>query len=172
MTRSIFLFLLLNIIATSCAKKENKIVGSTIEEPKIDTVAATTNVQGVRVFKGWMIHIMEFDSATVVDSVWVDNYEIEIYQPTTQNYVKIRSVNNQEHPIDLLYVLHPSETPAHDCSECAVFRWRAPHSMNELYINYHMGINKVTRLYYYFEIVNMAAPTYYLDVRTFSLVEQ
>ncbi len=172
MTRSVFLFLLLYTVTISCTKKENKIVGPTIEEPKIDTEAATANVQGVRLFKGWMIHKMKFDSTIVVDSIWVENYEVEIYQRTTKNSVSIRSINNQEHPINLLYSLYPGETPAHDCSECAVFSWNEPHSMNQLYINYHMGIDKVTRLYYYFEIVNRAAPTNYLDINTFSLVEQ
>lgn len=172
MTRSIFLFLLLNILAISCAKKENKIVAPTIEKPKIDTAAATANVQGVRLFKGWMTHIMKFDSTIVVDSTWIEHYEIEIYQPTTKNYVSIRSVNNQEPPIGFLYGLYPGETPAHDCSECAIFSWNELHSKNELYIKYHLGIDKVTRLYYYFEIYVRATPANYLDINTFSLVEQ
>lgn len=172
MTRYILLFLLLSIVTVGCAKKDNKIDEPTIEKPKIDTAAATANVQGIRLFKGWMIYKSEFDSTIIADSTWVENYEVEIYQRYNNNSVCIRSVNNQGHPIDFLYGLTPGENPPDDCSECAIFRWHAPHSKNELYINYHMGTDKVTQLYYYFEIVNRAAPTEYLDIRTFSLVEQ
>lgn len=124
-----------------CTKKQSTVVPPLVK--MIDTTGILAKMQGIRMFHGWKVTTL-IDSTTRVDSIWIDNYPVEISQqePAT---ISLSKPSGADGYISHDYKMRPEFLDGGAMAQFAV-NFPATH---EYYLNmsYTNHTNKVNTLY-------------------------
>ncbi|MBW7913689.1 MAG: hypothetical protein H3C54_08355 [Taibaiella sp.] len=140
-----YIILLLAITLTGC-KKDNR------PKPEDQAIA---KLQGVRKYKGTVINSNKDmqGNYTTVDSQWLENYEIEIYQQY-ENTITLRSLDSTKPSLSTLYALSPGEEPPFWCNSCVHFSFNREgggYGKTDFGVTYNVVSDKVTKVHVSFE---------------------
>lgn len=159
-----YIILLLAIATIGCKKEEN--------QPKTHE-QALRKVQGVRKYKGTYVFSNKDiqGNYTTVDSQWLENYEIEIYQ-RYPNTITLRNIDSTGPSLSTLYALSPWRDPPYGCNECVLFDLTKEdnYGRTNFEVIYNLVSDKVTKVHVSFEKAYPTMPNVTREV--FELTEQ
>ncbi len=158
-----YIILLVAIAIIGC-KKDNR------PKPEDQAIA---KLQGVRKYKGTVINSNKDmqGNYTTVDSQWLENYEIEIYQQY-ENTITLRSLDSTKPSLSTLYALSPWRDPPYGCNECVLFELtkEGNYGRTDFEVIYNLVSDKVTKVYVSFEKAYPGMPN--VTREEFELTEQ
>jgi hypothetical protein len=159
-----YIILLLAIATIGCKKEDNN--------PKTQE-QAIGKMQGIRMYKGYVVNSDKDiqGNYTTVDSQWLENYEIEIYQQY-ENTITLRSPDSTRPSLSTFYSLSPGNEPPFWCNNCVHFSLtkEGEYGRTNFGVTYNLLSDKVTKVYVSFERAYPTMPN--VTRQVFELAEQ